>query len=571
MMRTMCGGAALLALVIVSACLPASLTSLVRTDNTKLSDTIRTGVTTSEEAVEEHDLGPYGVRVQWIAWDSGFRGTDLRIGDRIIGVDDQLYERADRKIHSSRGVGGWAEPQHWADRKARDGTIVTLQVWRKGTILRVTGKLRAERFYFNTDKQRAMGPGGPWRLGNDGFSGSWSRWYDDQVRDAIHVLDGGWRRTGFSNRALLDKHREGKERVDYLVEHYPGPFASTILADWQWVHDALLGPERTVDDLEYRTLGSQRATEIKRIAEDAHRDFLARHTGATIEPFPTIDPIEGDMATVAGKIVVLPELGRRDWISEAGHGYLMAGDERRGFYFIDSRSESFKRVLVARYRYQELVSPMLDETYAIIGRIEAAPTLRVIGSRAVTGLSVEVLGVLVGGGMFVDAQVVERGESPFAGQKTLVAVGTVPVADDASPQQVMEAAITALKIGNEDAWEALLARWYLSIYSYGNERVYFNPAYYDRGPGRAWVDGRRLILDSVYDVRVVDVGLVHQLTSGIELAGGVPKVEEVAVEVEHIGKFPEGFRPFTRVSVTRVWQLQRVDGGPWRIVTREAI
>jgi hypothetical protein len=45
----------------------------------------------------------------------------------------------------------------------------------------------------------------------------------------------------------------------------------------------------------------------------------------------------------------------------------------------------------------------------------------------------------------------------------------------------------------------------------------------------------------------------------------------VLVEVEHIGKFPEGYRPVTGVEVKRVWTLQRIDGGPWRITDQRGI
>lgn len=79
-----------------------------------------------------------------------------------------------------------------------------------------------------------------------------------------------------------------------------------------------------------------------------------------------------------------------------------------------------------------------------------------------------------------------------------------------------------------------------------------------------------MILDRVYHVNVVDEGIVHRVTTGKEFPGA-PVIEEVEVEVEHIGKFPEGYRPFTSVDVKRLWKLQRVNGGPWRIVTRRAI
>lgn len=557
-------------MAVAAACVPASVKGLIRQDDAKLSDTVRTGIQTSEEAVEETALGPYGFRVEWIAWDSGFRGTDLRIGDRIIGVDDHRYERTARKELAPHAVGGWAEPQYWEKRRARDGTRVTLHVWRRGKTLQVQGPLRADRFYYTPDKKTALGPGGPNSMASDGFSSAWSKWYEDQIRVAVQVLDGGLRKGSFNSRMLLDVHRGEKPRVDYLVTHYPGPFADAVKADWQRVHDVLLGPERTLTakDLEYRTLGDQRAAAIKRIAGEARQRFVSRYEKQSVAPFPSIDPIHGDIGSIAGKVVVLPELGPRDWISEAGHGYLVAGDRQRGYYFIDSRSAPMKRVIKAQYLYQELVSPELRETYAIIGRVLPDPTLRVVGGTAVPGLAVEVLGATVGGAMFVDAQIVEDGESPFAGKETLSALGAKAPAEDASPRQVVSAAFEALKLGNQEAWARLFAPWHLSIYGPG--RIYYDPTYYHKAPVDHWVTARRLILDRVYHVNVVDEGIVHRVTTGKEFPGA-PVIEEVEVEVEHIGKFPEGYRPFTSVDVKRLWKLQRVNGGPWRIVTRRAI
>ena len=45
----------------------------------------------------------------WIAWDSGFRGTDLRIGDRIVGVNDDKYQRASLEEHNAHAIGAYAE------------------------------------------------------------------------------------------------------------------------------------------------------------------------------------------------------------------------------------------------------------------------------------------------------------------------------------------------------------------------------------------------------------------------------------------------------------------------------
>jgi hypothetical protein len=561
----------LLAIALVG-CAPSQLTKLVSRDNgrSKKSDTVRTGVSTSEEAEDEGDLGPYGFRVTWIAWDSTFRDTDLRIGDRIVGVDDDVYRRSDRRDLATFAVGSWGEPQYWERRGRGDGDKVTLRIWRRGKQISIEGKLRADRFYYTPKGRAALGEGGPDRLTNDGFRGAWSGWYERRIRDWTRVLDGGWRR-GVNTRMTLAKHLEDKPRVDYLVEHYPGPFAESVASDWKRVHDSLLGPERTItaDDLEYRALGDARAAKIAAAAKKARKAFLDGHAAQTVDPFPAVDPINGDLERVKGKVVVLPELGPRDWISEGGHGYLVAGDSRRGIYFIDGQSPAFAKLMNAVYRYQEQVTPKIKETFAIVARIRGEPEMRVVGSQAVTGLAVDPIAATVGGAVFVDLSSGES-DATFAGQAELKMLSVPEIDDDSSPRQVMKSAIAALKVGAKDDWTRLFAPWYLSIY--GSGRFYFNPLYHAHTSdlSRAWVRGRHRILEQVCAMKVVDVGLVHRLTSGDEFADA-PVVDEVLVEVEHVGKFPEGYRPFNDVNVNRVWRLQRLDGGPWRIVTRKAI
>lgn len=560
---------AALASAAMAACVPAALSKVAGTNDSlsKPADTVRTGIETSEML----EATPYGVRVSWIEWSSSFRDTDLRIGDRIIGVDGTRYELSTRPTGGGQSVGEWNEAQVWKKQGARDGTSIKLTVWRRGETLEIAGTLRADRHYFTADENKpALSPGGPERIGRDGFSSAWAQWYEAQVKRAVTVLDGGWRRGTFNNRKLLKDHRAEKPRIDYLVEHYPGSFADTVAADWQRVHDVLLGPERTVTakDLEYRDIGDKRAAQIADIAKTAHAEFVKRHKGDVIEAFPAEDPIDGDIKSVAGKLVALPEIGMRDWITEAGHGYLMAGDSGKGYYFIDSRSKAFVRVLHAQERYKQLVSPKLDEKHTIIGRIQPDPTMRIVSGRARAGLMVEPIGVMVGGAVFVDTTKIADGRSMFAGEATLSDPGDLSVPDSAPPRIVMELAIRALQLGNQAAWSKLFATWHVSLYN--NGRVNYHPHYWNRIPTDDWVRARRLVLGDAFAVNVVDVGLVETILDGNEFAGA-PVLEQVDVEIEHVGTFEGSYRPFADSRTNRVWLLQRLDGGPWRIITRRAI
>lgn len=540
------------------------------------TESVQDDVTSGIQTAEMLGATPPGLRVTWIAWDSKFRETDLRIGDRIIALDGQRYVKPakleDLQRLLPRVIGGYAENQYWKDKGARDGTEITLTVQRRAAsgvgvdTLTIRGKLHAERIYSDGMK-RLIGPGGPNELANDGFDSAWAGWYEAQTREWEKVLDRGWTQQQVQNRPALDDHLAQKERVDYLVKHYPGPFAKSVQQDWEKVRTSLEGRAYTIAprQLEYRRMGEQRAAEIAAAAAKARASFVASVKPETIPAFPAIDPILGDRKAVTGKVVVLPEITPRGWISEAGHGWLTAGG--RGWYFVDAESREAQRMLEAQYRYQKQVRPEISETFSIIGRIKPNPKMLVVDGRAVTGLEVTPIGVTIGGAMFVDLRVDKGGVSPFAGEDALVVTAPPPLREDASPRQVMEAWVAALEAGEEATWKGLYATW--EAEDWKEEGVLYHP--YD--PPRLdeeWIRARRLILDKVYDVRVIYVSDPRRVLTGKEFPKA-PVIDEVTVEVDHVGKFGAEYRAFTDVNVHRVWLLQRRDGGPWRIASDEGV
>jgi hypothetical protein len=78
------------------------------------------------------------------------------------------------------------------------------------------------------------------------------------------------------------------------------------------------------------------------------------------------------------------------------------------------------------------------------------------------------------------------------------------------------------------------------------------------------------MLDTVCDVRVVWVGGPQLLQTGDEYPGA-PRIEQVDAELEHVGRFADEFHAFNGSEVNRLWTLQRRNGGPWRISSRQAI
>ncbi|HEV8595043.1 MAG TPA: hypothetical protein VGR51_05890 [Thermoplasmata archaeon] len=527
------------------------------------------GVVTREEAESD----PYGFRVTWIRWHSGFRGSGLQVGDRVLGLEGARYDRAAGREVRDRSFGCLFESQHWEKTGAKDGQTLTVTVNRGRELLDVTGRLLAERRWWNANERATIGPGGPEGLTNDGFDSAWSSWLEKSVEDiGSRVLDGGWRRgTVSQSRMMLADHLEQKPRVDFLVKTYPGPFAAATLADWTATRDCLQGTRYEIrpEDLAWRSLGEQRREEIAAAGKRTREAFLAKLAPETIAPFPAVDPIHGDRSKVAGKVVVLPTLTNRDWVMQSGRAWLAAGSDGDGWYFLDTTTPAFRRVSDAGWRYGLSVSPNIHETYSVIGRILPDPKMLVREGRAIPGLALEPLGVSIGDQLFVDVSQVKDGASRFAGEETLADPATTPPPEDAPPEAVMAAFFQAEKVGAEEVWKSLFASWEATIWD-GEPwyKAISRPS--DSTLSNEWVRCRRLLAEKVFDVRVAIVDEPRTVLQGTEFPGA-PKVEQVVLETDHVGLFDSEYRAFKDVTTNRVWSLQRRDDGPWRIVTQKGI
>jgi hypothetical protein len=526
-------------------------------------DTFTTGLRTEEQP----DRGPYGFRVTWIAWDSGFRGTELSPGDLVLAAAGVRYEPP-ASPSKLRAVGRPSEDDHL--RKLgiapEDGAPLVLQVKRGPRILDVAGRVRAERRYTTDAGRTALGPGGPESIARDGFDSSWSSWYEKLIETMRNILDGGWRSRMLYSRRALEQMRAEQPRIDYVMQHYPGPLADALREDWERVVTSLMGRryELTDDDVAWRRLGEERIAEITAAGKAAREALLARLAPETIAPFPTIHPMQGDRAAVAGKIVELPKITGREMVSEAGLTWFTAGDQRSGYYFMDPRPPAAQRMFDAKFRYQMAIAPRVPEGYQIIARIAGDPTMLVMGDRAVPGLLVEPVGATIGERLFVDLTRVDaRGESLYAGEEGLQRVERIAVPDDASPEQVMAAYYRTLEVSAFDVARTLFTTWHATR---DGGRVRYDPSW--AAPvsrlQSTWADGRKRMIEKVQAVRVVGAGEVSVLLAGNEFPGA-PLLEEVDVEVDHIAQFDGEHRSFCEGFLCRVWWLQRRDGGPWRI------
>ncbi|MGE0432613.1 MAG: hypothetical protein AB7K09_11000 [Planctomycetota bacterium] len=522
---------------------------------------------------------PPCMRVTAIKWDSAFRQTGLRVGDRIVAVNgttiDPPKELRELQRWLPTQVGNYAESRGWVAAQQGEGTPITLKVLRRvvpgegWTELEFSAPLRSDRSWSIVENnRRIIGPGGPEGLyAKDGFDEGWQWWQDKFEKHVWRTLDDGFFNRRYQSRMELKTHLEFKARVDYLVAHYPGPFADAVKHDWDAAYEILQGRKYELSDeqLAFRQLGEQRADEIKQAGVDARKAWIEAHKADMIKPFPSIDPITGDVASVTGKFVELPDIGNREWVTEPGDvtWAVGTGDSRKdGYYFVNMHDKAARRMYDAVWRFKKLVMPRIESMrIGVIGRILGDPRMVSAGGNAVTGLELEPVAVTVDGKMFVDLTVETDGESHFAGEDALRMPGSAMPADDASPREVMEAYVAAIKASDETTFKALYASF--RAVPVENGRLLWYP-WYGYQLDRPYIRARQLIMEKICDARVLWVGDVRRISTGKEFEGA-PLIDEVTVELEHIGQFDGEYRAFIGVETHRTWVLQRMNGGPWRI------
>lgn len=525
---------------------------------------------------------PAGLRVTQIGWFSGLRGSGLRVGDRIVAVDGEPIESRPTPSETQQAIGTYGEPQRWARAGARDGTPVTLTVVRRATpgqgwqTLDATGALRPKPHVRTADNRILLGPGGPPEMyENDGFDKGWGQWAEAFAKSASAVLDDPLCALSLTSTCELRNLLEQEPRVRLLAQKYPGPFADAVQQDFEAMRERLQGPAITLPEgaMDYREQGEQRADEIRDKARAAWTALQAELAERSITPlFPAEHPIHGRREFVTGRYATLPPLRNRDWVGEAGRTWFVAGSERDGWYFADAESPQAVWMMDALARYRRLVMPSIDECYELVGQVEAQPGQLVVGERAYFGLRLTPVAALIGGAVFVDLRKAVNGVARFAGEDALRDQGSKAPPDTASPTEVLEAMVKALKAADQDLWISLFATWAVGALPDGRPQFKANAV---EQPARYFEEARRRIMERVHDMRPVWVDDIRVIFPGDAYPGQL-RLEEVKVEVQHIGLFDGVYRPFSDVTVNRWWTLQRIGLpgqpiGPWRVTSLQAI
>lgn len=524
---------------------------------------------------EMFDADPPALRIIAVAWDSAFRLTELRVGDQIVVVNGTPVERPStpeaRQRASPRAVGQYGETAVWAEAGLGEGAPVSLTLRRRNVpgagwrTLDVVAALRSPPNLRNADNQPLLGPGGPQEMyEKDGFDSPWGSWYEGEVLpEFAKILDDPLYALSQTTRHHVERNEGWRKRIALLEAKYPGPFAAAVRADFEAVMDRLLGEPIPLspNDLAYRREEARQVEQVRQLAAQGWDAFQASVAATTVPAFPAPDPSCQDRAAVVGRHVVLGPLRNRDWISDSGRLWFVAGDEGSGFWFADAESPEAQAVLQALARYRRLVAPDIGETYQFVAEVLDTPRLGVVAGRAHFGLVVRVLAALVGDSLFVDVSSPGDGPVAFAGEELFAAPQSALPPPEASPADVITALVTAVKEGELALWKSLFGSWRVEYLADGRPLLHRNAGVV--GENR-FEEARRLILGQVLDARPIWTGDPRVVVDGSAFPGAL-RIEEVDVQVQHIGLFDGEYRAFSDVTLTDFWKLQRVNGGPWRV------
>lgn len=535
------------------------------------------------------------LRISWMAWDSPFRGTGLHVGDQIMAVNGQPIVSASITLAEQTKltptlIGQYAEHQGFEAAGLRQGSTLTLSVRRRASTqgwaeLNVQAPLAERTTHRNAANQELLGQGGPQTYDSDNFnSGGWGAWYNESLQRTLSYLLDVDRHTGtfvsrYEAKALRETHGD---RVAFASMNYPGTWSQALKADYD--NALAIGQGRPItlppDALAFRRRGEALAAQVRAQAQAAWADAQARYAPDTIPAFPAVNPVRGDIRAVTGKVVVLPTLRNKDWITDGGRGWFTAGGDSAdsadsGWYFIDAQSEAAQAMLLAQRRYTKLVDPNIAAQWVFIARITDQPRLTVINEQAHFGLVAEPLAALVGDILFVDLTQRQGTEAAFAGEAGLLDDTPDLPPDDAPPAAVIQALVGAVKMGDLALWRALHAQWSIERRP-GDEGqpdiLLLHP--FEQPPNESMFElSRRSVMGRVLDAQVAWVGDAQLVLDGSRFAGA-QSIDEVEVWLDHVGDFSaegDGTRTFQDVTVSARWRLQRVNKGPWRVAQAQPI
>jgi len=542
-------------------------------------------------------------RVVWIDWDSGFKDSGLRVGDRVVGDGGEAYSA--EQVEKGDTLGGAGQSRRWDRLGLVAGDELSVDVERTdgehaGEVVRLTGRLVENRSYRDAEDRRSFGDDGPAHSEKDGFDYAWHPWYQ-KLQDLAQTVLAGWDYTAsFDSRRYAERVEPFRDRVAFLEERYPGAFARAARADLDGMTAIVAGEPRELsdEDLAYRQLGDIRAERVTAAAEAAWEAFRGELGDDVLAaPLPLPDPFEEDVSAFVGRVVELPEIGDRDLLYETTRSWYRIGGGSRGTYLIDRHGDEIRGLYTASDHYVEKVDPLLDQRrITFVGRVEEKPVLAVDAVKNLTAvaLAVRPMAALVkasgsaDGRFFVDMRrpIEDDSDDTFAGEAALLASGRPRLTPDLDPAGVLDVFFQCLKLGDMETWMTCFADWKVRQW-YARDDDGQEVAYpwldrtwttlNERDAVSVWDRSRKFLLEDVYDLEVAQVSEPRVVyDAALALPEMVDEddprvVEEVQALVDHVGKADDGYRTFAGAQLHRKWTLQRVDDGPWRITSAQPI
>lgn len=245
--------------------------------------------------------------VTWIPWDSGFRGSGLKVGDLIVGRGDVRYTV--EAVDQSSRIGDASFSRWFDQQKFKPDDPFSIAVLRDDGETNVTGKLGGYRTYRNAEGKRILGEGGPLEYEKDGFDYDWGAWYRQFVDIAKTILAGWDYFVGTNTNQLAERMQPFAARVEFFETKYPGALAKTLREDFDAMKVMVAGEPRQLSeaDLTYRTLGDIRAARATEAADAAFKAFLKEVESSLMKNPPSSpNSFTEDTRSLIGQTVRLP-------------------------------------------------------------------------------------------------------------------------------------------------------------------------------------------------------------------------------------------------------------------------
>jgi hypothetical protein len=227
--------------------------------------------------------------------------------------------------------------------------------------------------------------------------------------------------------------------------------------------------EITQDILAYRDIEKKRVEMLAGLSRKVwlqYQEKLLREREDVItNPFPAPNPENTQASEMKNRPIILRGLQYPEGVFlQYGRQFVAIGNAAKGFYFIDTSSQSFVGAYEAVRRYQRQVASALPKEWIVSGQITSPQIMAPGGGglqdgQAYAGWLVEVDTIFVPENVFAQANKKSELGGNFAGEQTLneafaslYSVNKLPPADSA-PEDLLKVFVTAIKEKNFDLYK----------------------------------------------------------------------------------------------------------------------